>query len=193
VVSYTSLAEHLSEQAITARVAVPHDDARARYALERNRAATFPEFTDVITRYYIYHYSTCVAPGATLAVAQARSEVKRLLEGRLRRGEGDIVTYFVRARDGTDGGLRVILDTIAEGLKAQAVANYVRDVFDCHVEPQCFEDKVEMIRQIIKACGDSLSSAVRADQVERYAMNYQELINDYLRSLQSTSAMFRRL
>lgn len=193
MVSYNSLAQALAEQEMTDRVAVPHDDARARYALERNRASTFQEFTDVITRYYLYHYSTCVAPGAKLAVSQARSEVKQLLESRLRRGEGDIVTYFVRARDGTEGGLRVILDTIAEGLKAQAVANYVRDVFDCHVEPNCFEDKVEMIRQFIKACGDSLSSSIRADQAERYATNYQELINDFLRALRGTSAMFRRL
>lgn len=175
------------------RVASQHDDVRARYALEHNRVPTFEEFTDVITRYYLYHYSSCVAPGATLPASQARSEVKQLLESHLRRGEGNIVTYFVRARDGANGGLRVILDTIAEGLKARAVTNYVRDVFDRHVAPSCFEDKVEMIRQFIKACGKSLPASVRADRAERYAGDYYELINEYLRSLRNTSEMFRRL
>ena len=191
--SYTSLASALNEREIANRVAIRHDDARARYPLDGNTIATFDEFTQVIARYYSYHYTTCIAPGARLSDSDAASEAKQLLEGQLRRGEGDIVTFFVRGRDGLEGGMRLILDAIAEGLKARAVGNYVREVFDRHVKPHSWEDKVEMIRQFIKQCGPYLSASICADQVERYAHDYQALVNEYLRSLQSTSAMFRRL
>jgi hypothetical protein len=92
-----------------------------------------------------------------------------------------------------EGGMRVVLDTLAEGLKSRAVGNYVRDVFDRHVAPHSWEDKVEMIRQFIAQCGAYLSASIQTDQVERYAHDYYPLINEYLRSLHSTSAMFRRL
>lgn len=193
MVSYDSLARALDEREIANRVAIRHDEARARYPLDRIRASTFEEFTDVIARYYMYHYATCVAPGARLSLMDAASDAKEVLESQLRRGEGNIVTYFIRARDGVEGGMRVILDTLAEGLKGRSVANYVRDCFDRHVAPHSWEDKVEVIRQFIKQCGPYLSAAIRVDQPERYAHEFQTLINEYLRALRNNSAMFRRL
>jgi hypothetical protein len=193
MVSYDSLARALNEHEIANRVAIPHDEVRARYALSKNTVATFGEFTEVITSYYIYHYTTCVAPGAHLNRTDAASEAKSLLESQLRRGEGDINTYFVRARDGLDGGMRVVVDALAEGLKGRAVTNYVRHVFDQHVSPESFKDKVELIRQFIRSCGSQLASSIRADEIERYAHDWQALVNEYSHSLQRTSAMFRRL
>jgi len=193
MVSYDSLARALDEREIARRVAIRHDEARARYPLSSIRVTSFEEFTDAITRYYDYHFATCISGGGHLPLGEARSEVKQLLESQLRRGEGDIVTWFVRARDGTEGGLRAALDGIAEGLKARAVANYVRDAFDRHVAPHRWEDKVEIIRQFIRSVGPYLSGSIRADQPERYAHEYVSLIQEYSRALQRSSAMFRRL
>jgi hypothetical protein len=193
MVSYDSLARALDEREIANRVAIRHDEARARYPLARTVVSTFEEFSEVITRYYMYHYATCVVPGGRLSPVDAASEAKDVLESQLRRGEGNIVTYFVRARDGVDGGMRVILDTLAEGIKGRSVGNYIRDCFDRHVAPVNWEDKVEIIRQFIKQSGPYLSSAIRSDQPERYAHEYQPLINEYIRSLRNSSAMFRRL
>ena len=193
MVSYTSLAQTLDEKEIAKRVSIPHDDARIRYSLNSNQVDTFDEFTDVIARYYEYHFSSCMAGGARLGPGQAASEAKQLLEQQLRRGEGDIVTWFVRARDGLEGGLRVALDAIAEGLKGRAVANYVREAFDRHVTPSSWEDKVEMIRQFLQQAGPSLSSSICMSQPERYAQDYQPLIDAYIQSLRKAAALFRRL
>ena len=193
MVSYDSLARALDEREIANRVAIPHDEARARYALSSNRVSTFDEFTDQITRYLDYHYSTCVVDGGRLSPSEARSEAKQLLESRLRRGEGDIVTWFVRAHDGIDGGLRVCLDNLAEALKERAVAHYIRDTFDLHLAPNSWEDKVELIRQWIRNADPYLSGSIRTDQAERYAHDYVPLIEEYSRALRRSSAMFRKL
>jgi len=60
----------------------------------------------------------------------AYGKVKKLLENEYRKKREDIVSAFNDAHDGTNGGLRVVLDTIAESLKAGAVENYVTSIFD---------------------------------------------------------------
>ena len=66
-------------------------------------------------------------------------------------------------------------------------------MFDRHVAPNSWEDKVEIIRQFIAQCGANLSSSIDAKEPERYAQNFQELIRSYVQSLQTTSSIFRRL
>ena len=102
------------------------------------------------------------------------------------------MTAFNDAHDGTNGGLRIVLDRIAEQLKADSVERYTRDVFDRYVAPNSWEQKVDIIRQLIARFGHLLSSSIRADQPERYAANYEELIRAYVESLRKTSSVFRR-
>jgi len=183
----------LDERHIARRIGLRHDEARLRYPLHRNTVGTFDAFSTVIADYYNHHFTQCVSNGGALAPSEAAGRAKELLERQYRRRRGDIVSAFNDAHDGTNGGLRVVLDTLAEGLKAESVERYVRDVFDQHVAPNAWEAKVEIIRQFIRQCGANLASSIRADQPERYAQNFQELIRSYVDALQQTSSIFRRL
>ena len=115
------------------------------------------------------------------------------MENEYRRKQGDIVSAFNDAHDGTNGGLRSVLDIICEAIKAKSVEQYVRDIFDRHVAPNGWDQKVDMIRQFIAYAGPYLSSSIVASQPERYAQNYNELIRSYVEGLRQTSAMFRSL
>ena len=183
----------LDERQMARAVALAHDEARGRFPLSRNTVGSFDEFSDLIADYYNYHFSQCVCGGGSLSSAEAAGRAKEILDREYRRQNGDIVTAFNDAHDGTNGGLRVVLDKIAEALKAESVERYIREMFDRHVKPNAWEQKVEIIRQFIRQCGANLASSIRADQPERYAQNYQELIRSYVESLQRTSSIFRRL
>ena len=183
----------LDERELAQRVGLKHDEARVSYQLSGNTASTFDAFTDLIADYYNHHFSRCVSNGGKLPSAEAAGRAKEILEREYRRRNGDIVAAFNDAHDGTNGGMRVILDTIAENLKAESIERYTREMFDRHVAPNSWEDKVEIIRQFIARCGANLSSAIDAKQPERYAQNYSELIRAYVRGLQGTSSIFRRL
>lgn len=191
--SITGLIHELDERTIAQRVGLPHDETRMRYPLHSNTVAGFDEFSNTIGDYYNYHFTACVSRGGHLSRSEASGRAKELLEKEYRRRNGDIVTAYNDAHDGTNGGMRVVLDTIAEGLKADSVERYTRDAFDRHVAPNSWEDKVEIIRQFIAFCGPLLSSSVSAGQPERYAHNYQELIKAYVDGLQRASSVFRRL
>lgn len=191
--SIHTLLAALDERAIARCIGIPHDEARMRYPLRSNTVRDFDAFSRVIGDYFNYHFSACVSNGGSLSPAEAASRAKELLEREYRRHNGDIVTAFNDASDGTNGGLRAVLDKIAEGLKAESVQRYMREMFDRHVAPNSWEQKVSIIRQFIVCCGAHLSSSIRPDQPERYAHNYDELIRSYVEALQRTSSIFRRL
>jgi len=191
--SVENLLTELEERTIAQRISALHDKARMRYHLHSNTVESFDEFNRIISDYYNYHFTSCVSHGGNLSSSVAASEAKELLEQEYRRRGGDLVTAYNNAHDGTNGGLRVALDVIAEGLKTKSVEGYIRDVFDRHVEPNSWAQKVEIIHQFIAHCGLHLSSLIRKDQPERYAQNYQELIRSYVNALQETSSIFRRL
>jgi hypothetical protein len=164
-----------------------------RYPLRTNTVSSFTEFSNLIGDYYNHHFTTCVSNGGTLSRTEATGRAKEILQREYDRHHGDIVSAFNDAHDGTNGGMRRILDHIAEGLKAESVRRYIEAVFDRHVAPNSWEDKVEIIRQLIAHCDDHLTSSIQTDQPERYARDFQELIRSYVAGLQRTSTVFRRL
>jgi hypothetical protein len=182
----------IDELAIARNVGIPHDEARMHYALRKNSVSDFGEFTEVIADYYSHHVSQCVMHGGYISRTEAAGRAKEILEQEYRRQGGNIVSAFNDAHDGTNGGLRLVLDRLAEALKTESVGRYIRDAFDRYVEPNSWEQKVDIMRQFIARFGHVLSSSIRANQPERYAHNYEELIRSYVDSLKKTSSIFRR-
>ena len=187
------LLAELDERTIAQRIAVVHDEARMKYPLRSNTVSTYQQFKNIITDYYNHHHTNCVSLGGRLLASEAYGKAKELLERQYRKQNGDIVSAFNDGRDGTNGGMRVVLDTIADGLKAEVIERYITDVFDRYVEPNSWQQKVEIIRQFIASAGRILASSVVASQPERYAHDYSGLIRSYVDGLQRTSSMFRRL
>jgi len=191
--SLNNLLAAIDEQTVTRKISTSHDEARMRYSLQRNTVSSFQEFTTIITDYFNYHFSQCISPGGSLSRTDASGRAKEILEQGYRREKGDLNTAYNDSHGGTNGGLRVILDRIAEHLKAESVERYIREAFDRFVEPNSWEQKVEIMRQFIAMYGHQFSSSINPNQPERYAQNYQELIREYVESLRRTSSIFRRI
>lgn len=183
----------LDETTVARRVGIQHDEARVRYRLRSNTVSDWQSFETETGNYYQYHHGACVSRGGHLSGSDARGAAKSVLEQEYRRRRSDILGAFADARDGTNGGLRTVLDAIADGLKAESIAHYATDVFDRTIPPDNYEKKVEIIREFIARFGAQLGEAVVASRPERYAQNYRELIEAYVSGLRQTSAMFRRL
>ena len=190
--SIENLLSAMDELALARTVGIPHDEARMNYSPGRNTVGSFDDFTDVIADYYNYHIGQCVIHGGYLSQTEAAGRAKEILEHLYRRQGGNIMTAYNDAHDGTNGGLRIILDKIAEQLKEESVERYIRDAFDRYVAPNSWEQKVDIMRQFISRFGHHLSSSIRMDQPEEYAANFEELIRAYVESLKKTSSVFRR-
>ena len=188
-----SLMAELDERTIASRIGIVHDEARMQYQLNSNTVQDFRQFSKIITDYYNYHYTQCVGRGGRLASSGAYGRAKELLEREYRKRSGDIASACQDALDGTNGGMRGVLDIIADGLKAEVFERYVADVFDRYIAPNSWDQQVEIIRQFIAYSGNTLSSSIDANNPQKYARDYSILIRSYTEGLQRTSAMFRRL
>ena len=191
--SLESLIAAMDEIAIAENVGKAHDEARGQYTPGSNTVNNFNEFTDKISEYYNYHYTRCVVRGGSMSRIEAAGRAKEIIEQEYRRQGGNINSAYNDAHDGTNGGLRIILDRIAEQLKIESVERYLRDAFDRYVEPPAWEQKVDIIRQLFSRYGHLLSSSIRLDQPDRYAENYEEIIRSYVDGLKRTSSIFRRI
>ena len=188
----SSLIAMLEEREIARVVGIPHDEARMRFPLRANTVSSFDEFSEILADYFNHHYAACLSGGG-FSVSQASSRAKGVIENEYRRKGGDIVMAYNDAHDGTNGGMRALLDIIANQLKVEAVESYIKDVFDRHVAPNSYDEKVEIMRQFIASFGHQLSSSIQRERPERYAHDYVNLIRAYNQSLQNSSSMFRRL
>jgi len=190
--SLENLIEAMNELVIARKVGIKHDEARMQYKLSRITVGSFQEFSDVIADYYNHHVSQCVVHGGFMSRTEAAGRAKEVIEQEYRRQGGNIITAYNDAHDGTNGGLRIVLDRIAEKLKADSVELYIRDAFDTYVDPSSYEQKVDIIRQFLARYGHMLSPSIRVDQPERYAQNYEELIKAYVEALKKTESVFRK-
>jgi len=191
--SLTSILEQLDERYIAKSIGIPHDEARMNYYLSSNTVSDIDEFRQIIGDYYDYHFTKCISHGGSLSNVEAQERAKEILERDYRQHGSDFIGAYNDAHDGTNGGLRVILDKIATQLKAESVERHIRNVFDNEVKPNSWEDKVNIIRQFISQCGPDIARSLDTSSPERYASNYNELIRAYVDSLKKTSAVFRRL
>ena len=190
---FNQLLAALNELRIASEVTGPHDNCRAAFALPHNQALTFEDYYDLLGNYYNHHYSTCVARGGRLSRDAAIQAARGIIEREYRRRGGDIVTAYNDARDHLNNGVRAHLDLICDHLKAEAAHYYVKHVFDTLVKPNDWDTQVELIRQFIDACGTHLAATIDKQRPERYARNYEDLVNAYVSSLRDVSARMRGL
>jgi len=186
-----SILARLDEREIARKISVPHDEARMAYSLRKNTVNDFQEFVRIISDYYSYHFTKYVSRGGSLPASEAEGRAKEIIEHKYKSKGSNIQGAFNDAHDGTNGGLRIILDLMAEQLKLEAVERYIRKVFDDQIDPTSWEEKVGIIKQFIFSCGRDLGSSIDKDHPERYAQNYNQLIRAYLRALQQATSMFR--
>ena len=183
----------LDEREIASEVAARHDNFRAAFAVPDDVAVDFAGYLDFVGDYYNRHYGACVAHGGYLSRDAANQSAREIIERDYRRRGGDIATAFSDARDSLNSGVRMHLDLICDQLKAEATHYYVKHVFDTLVKPNDWDTQVELIRQFIDACGSHLAATIDRQRPERYARNYEDLVNAYVAGLQAVSAKIRGL
>ena len=187
-----SILQELDELHIVNTITKQHDEARMGYQLSGITVSDDAEFDTVVADYYNFHFTTCISRGGSLPRAEAAGRAKEIIENAYRRKGMDRLTAYSDGKNGTNGGMRAILDIILERLKEEAVERHIRDVIDRYVAPSDFEEQVSLVREIIARMGHK-PSYIDPNRPERYARNYEELIRGLVESVKVQSGTFRRL
>jgi len=190
--SVRAMISELDERFIAGKVARLHDEARLSFPLRSNTVNSLAEFTDVISRYTQHHYDRCVARG--LSRVQAAGKAKEILDRALHRQGGDQWSALADAKDGTNGGMRAVLDIICDSLKEEAIEYHIRDVFDRYL-PAAVEDwqgRKRMVAAFLAYCEPVLPGIDPSDP-SRYTKDIEPIVRSLLRGLRQMSSIFRRL
>lgn len=181
---------HALDEREIAKIGIPFDNERMKYISKSSTPKNFNAYKTEISRFYNHIYTKCVSRGGRLSLAEAYVRAKEILEREYQRRGGNIVTAY---NDACDNGYRNTFDIITDSLKSVQIERYAEGVFDKHVTPNSWEQKVEIIRQFIAHCGPHLSRSIVKGQPSRYANDYKHLIRSYIMALRETSSILRRL
>lgn len=175
-----SVLEALDFNRIIEQIEHPHNNAREAYGEVRGPIRTFQDYSDIIGDYYRHHFTRCLARGGSMPKWHACSRAKEIIQQEYdEKYHGNIVMAFNDAHKGHRSGIRAQLDLIAERLKAESVQRYMRDVLDRHIEPDNWDARVEIVRQIF-ARYPQIATMTGSPSPEKYAQKYVEFIQQLL-------------
>ncbi|GMW03679.1 MAG: hypothetical protein AMXMBFR84_48130 [Candidatus Hydrogenedentota bacterium] len=191
--SIQSIIHDLSDTTIADRVTSRHDDARNHYHLRQNRVPNWDDFRAVTGDYYAHHYTSAVTRGGSIERGRAAARAKAILDREYRRRGLGYVAAVNDGIYGTNGGMKTVIDLIAEGIKAQDVSDYYEAVFDAQIKGNVYEDKVAIIRDVFHYYGPVLADTVDLSNPARYANDYRVIIDALVENMRRTSPVFRQL
>ena len=186
-----NILHELDESYIVDHIAKKHDEARVQYPLASITVQDDIAFDNQIADYYNYHFTKCISSGGELTRSEAAGRAKEIITQNYGRRRLDKLNAYSDGKNGTNGGMREILDIIMETLKEEAVERHFRDVIDRYIAPSSWDEQVEIIKELFKRIPDS--QYINKDQPERYARNYEDLIRALVEQLRTQSTIFRRL
>lgn len=176
MVDAEALLWELEQRQIAQRVGLQHDEARLHYDQTYSAVSDNQEFHRVIADYWNHHWSCTSGQGHRIPELPAMVRARQILEKICQRNGRSEMELLWDAIEGTNGGLRGILDQMADAIKAEQVECYISCVIHKHVDPTSRDDHTEIVRQLFDHYRCFLPDWVNPDEPGIYAVHYEKLI-----------------
>lgn len=192
-VAFDTVVDQIDEQSIAREIGIPIDSARSSYILESSTVDTKEQVIDILQAFFVHlHRHMAAHPIQALDMIQVRSETIALLQ-RSFRDKGGEQAAFVRAMDGTQGGIRSVLDILTEQYKAEKRSAYVQRVFTDAIAVMEWDERVEFMRGAMKRLRPFLPQELRDEPAEKFVNNYEVIIQAYVNSRDTVNQLLRTI
>ncbi|MBN1551692.1 hypothetical protein JW979_09490 [bacterium] len=182
----------LNQDYIESTVTRVYDEARASFIMDSVTVSSHEELIAVLTAFYTHVLRYINAE--TGHVDQIHIETEALdLFNRTFTGKQRSRDAQVEARHGTHGGMRSILDTMTEFMKHEARQKHIVKTFHDAIDPLDYEAKVELISDILKREEGRLPPEITSQPPEKFADDYESIIQAYSESITKVTDIFKRL
>jgi hypothetical protein len=149
-------------------------------------------FMDIVVSYYIHlmrHTEKVIDP---IDSKVAGRDALYLLEEAF-ANKGGYKAAFVNARDGTNGGIKYVLDMMANQLKESEMEKHIQAVFKLTIDPLNYEEKRHLIKGLLIRFGNLLPSEIASLPPERFVTHYEILLKQYIKVTDDLKSIFRSL
>ncbi len=186
------LVDELSAENIARNVLLPIDAARAGYVSDRVTVESFEEFLECVTAFYAHILRHRGLLSGIDDYNQVGPDALELLR-RSFSSAGEDKGAYAEAVDGTRGGLRYIYDEMTRTPKEDERRKYNRMVLKTAIDPLDFPTKTSLIKSLMEHLGPALPAEIRDQPPERYASDYELIIEAFAQSLDRLIAIIRLL
>ncbi|MEN6428745.1 MAG: hypothetical protein ABFE13_25635 [Phycisphaerales bacterium] len=191
--AFDTVVSQISEDVLARRLGIGIDSARGSFILDSSTVQSPDEFHEVLNAFYCHlHCWISCRTEESLDADRVRTETIDLLEKAFRNRGGERAAY-VRARDGTQGGMRSILDAVAEQYKRDRYAAHVQRVLCEAISAMDWDDRVAFMQTAMRRLGPFLPPELRDEPPERFVRQYEVIVQTYVESLDKLGQLFRTL
>lgn len=187
-----SLLYALDQNTMARRISFPIDSARASYVMDSITINRYEDFNDAIVSYYVHlllHTEGTLAPIDPITNA---AEALSLLE-RTFTTKGGFKAALAEARDGINGGLRLVLDMMTDQLKREEQEKHVNCLLKSAMDPMDWDTKVALMDELMLRLKQVLPPKIASQPPERFAGQYEIIVKAYVDSINEMNLVFRKL
>ena len=185
---FDDIIDLLVDEFMAHKVDILHQAARENYRLTKLTVATFHEFLSEITRYYLHHFNATMGDVSRMPPELATSNAQRAVERAFR---GGLEEGFLNAQTGTNGGLRGVIERMAEFLQGEMRDSWVNHVNSTTYDPFNFDDMEGLAREFLSRYGahlpagaQSVSPASIAGKIRQYLESTAQSVSQIRRGIQ---------
>ncbi len=187
-----TILSQIDAESLAVGIGLPIDAARASYTMDSVTVASYEEFNDAISAFYL-HLRLRIHPGTTpLSSSVVSADAIALLE-RAFSVRGGLEAALAEAKEATHGGMRQVLDAMTEQLKTDEKAKHVTRVLREALDPLDWNAKVALMAAFLERLAAILPPELRSAPPERFARQWEMLVRVYVASLDQLKGVLRTL
>ena len=172
-------------------IGIPIDTARATWRLDSLTVRSDEQFFETIAAFYL-HLKRHISASAQLTDdGTVKADSVELVE-RAFANKGGLKAAMTEAGEAIHGGMKFILDVMTEQFRTQRQAAYVNQVIKQAISPLDVNAQLSFITVLLKRLSAHLPAEVVASPPERFLEHYEELVKEYVKSLDRINEVFRR-
>jgi len=183
----------LDSAQINRTVLQQHDVARETFTLPTMLVRDHQEFQYLLTA-YVEHHARTVGEGVPTAPA-GFGEAKRILDRAF--GDDPHQDGYARALqmglDGSQGGMRAVLNAVADTLKQRALGDYLDNVFYHHINVLSKDDNRALSRAFYERFGPILKRFGHEVDADTFAWNTRAALDYHRQVLEHISGIAKKL
>lgn len=173
----------LQPENLAERIGLPIDRARAGYALYSVTSESQAETLGVAAAFYLHMAQATGRTGEHVTAEELMPEAHALMGEAFAREGGDPAAY-AEARDATRGGLRHVLDRMADEYKRRRQEEYIRLVLATAFDREDYRARVAFMGDFLKAHPEALPPHLASEPPERFADRYDVIIRSFVDSME---------
>jgi len=190
---FDTVVAQISELELATRFGIPIDSARASFVLGSSKTRSYQDFIETIESFYVHlqGYISGTNP-AGMDVEHVKDGAWTLLEQTFQRHGGSDAA-FARSRDGTEGGIRSVLDVMTERYKVEQQAQYIEATLKRSLSRMDRDEQLCFMRGALHRLGPLLPAEIREQPPEQFANHADEIAKAYVRSISGIERLLRTM